>query len=110
MFLFFAAPWFVHLLFGSKYNLAGQVLKEISPLFVSISLMRLTDMIMLSLDLVRQSMLVNVAVSISMLLLMLSVPASEPLSLLLAIVVGAQFAQATISGTLIASTLRRRFV
>lgn len=110
MIIFLIAPWLVNILFGPEYELAGQVLREISPLFVSISLMRLTDLIMLALDLVKQSLAINLCASFLMLVLMLSVPATQPLTLFMSIVVGAQFAQATLSGVLAIRSLRRRIV
>jgi O-antigen/teichoic acid export membrane protein len=107
--VFALAPQLIKLLFGPEYELAGRVLREISPLFISVSLMRLTDLILLALDLIKQSLAINLGVSLLMLLLMLSVPASKPLSLLTAIVVVAQYGQALLSGALATRTLRRRF-
>jgi PST family polysaccharide transporter len=108
--IFMIAPWLINILFGLEYQMAGQVLREISPLFVSINLMRLTDLLMLSLGLVRQNLAINICASLIMLLLMLSVPATQPLTLFMCFVVGAQFAQATLSGGLAIRTLRRRLV
>lgn len=108
--IFIIAPWLIDFLFGPKYQIAGQVLREISPMFVSISLMRLTDLIMLALDLVRQSLAINLGASLLMLFLMQSVPATQSLTLFMVIVVGAQFAQATLSGVLAIRSLRRRIV
>ncbi len=105
--IFIIAPWLIDFLFGPEYQLAGQVLREISPMFVSISLMRLTDLIMLALDLVRQSLAINLGASLLMLFLMQSVPATQSLTLFMVIVVGAQFAQVTLSGVFAIRTLRR---
>lgn len=105
--IFIVASWLIEFLFGPEYQLAGQVLREISPLFVSISLIRLTDLTMLALNLVRQSLAINVGASLLMLLLMQSVPATQSLTLFMAIVVGAQFAQASLSGVFVIRTLRR---
>jgi len=108
--IFIIAPWLIDFLFGPEYQIAGQVLREISPMFVSISLMRLTGLIMLALDLVRQNLAINLGASLLMLLLMQSVPATQPLTLFMVIVVGAQFAQVALSGVFAIRTLRRRFV
>lgn len=108
--IFIIAPWLIDCLFGPDYQLAGLVLREISPLFVSISLMRLTDLVMLALNLVRQSLAINLGTSIVMLFLMQSVPATQSLTLFIAIIVCAQFAQATLSGVFAIRMLKRRTV
>jgi O-antigen/teichoic acid export membrane protein len=107
--LIVTAPRLINFIFGSEYRLAGQVLTEISPLFISVSLMRLTDLIMLALGLARQSLAVNLGASLMMLLLMQSMPATQSLTIFMAIIVGAQFSQAMLSGALAFRALQRRF-
>ena len=106
--IFALAPQLIHMIYGPEYALAGQVLREISPLFVSISLVRLADLTLLSLDLIRHNLFVNVAVSFMMLLIMFSLSASSPLSLFIRVIVVAQFVQAAVGGMLAYGALRWR--
>lgn len=105
--LFIISPQLIDFLFGPNYKLAGQVLREISPLFISISLMRLSDLLLLAMNLVRQSLMINICTSIGMLFIMQSMPATQSLTIFVATIVCAQFAQATLSGVYAYRVLNR---
>lgn len=105
--IFSSAQRLIYILFGPEYQIAGDVLQIISPMFVSVSLIRLTDLILLALNQVRLSLVTNVASALLMLLTMQSFPAKYPLALFIAIVVCGQFAQAALGGMLAIRTLKR---
>ncbi len=107
VFLYLTAPYLISLMFGSQYNLAGNVLQNISLLLVSINLIRLTDMILLSLDLIKINLYINLIFSIFTLATMYILPNSYPLAAFMWIIVIFQFLQASV-GIIAARSIHKR--
>jgi O-antigen/teichoic acid export membrane protein len=105
-----SAPYFISFVFGPEYQIASDILQVISPLFLSISLMRLSDHIMLGLDLFKQNLTINFCTSFLMILMLSCLPSTKPLVAFLIVIVGAQYLQIIISGSVFVYALRRRFI
>lgn len=96
--LFIGGPSIVELLYGEKFAPAGQVLREVSPMSVSISLLRLSEMVLLALGRVKESLVISLGCAVIMLVALQSIPHTVPLALFLSTLVGAQYVQAALAG------------
>lgn len=91
--LYLLSPTLILFLFGADYTYAAQILQVLSPLLVSVSFMRLIDIVMLSHGLEKYNLIINISISLIMIIIIYIMPMKTSLTCFMGIIVVSQYIQ-----------------